>query len=172
MVFNSVLKLHAFFSISLLLLDHSHGTQLVIGSYNIILIYNAFQCAGIFELVPSGQVYVCTGPQKRLEVVCSSSESSFLEWNLTFPASNNRYFTRSISNTNVVGYVSPFTVGNVMFEFAITKNPLTSRASANLISPVLNGSVIICREPYNTAIGSSAALVLHVVDATTAGLSV
>ena len=168
MVFESVLKLHAFFSISLLLLNHSHGTQLEIT----ILIYNAFLCIGIFELVPSGQVYVCTGPQNRLEVVCSSSESRFLEWNITFPALNDRYYTRSISDTNVIRRVSPFTVENVMFEFAITKNPLTSRASANLISPILNGSVIMCRELSNTAIGNSAELVLHVVDATIAGLSV
>ena len=166
MVFDSVLKLRTFISISLLLLDHSHGTQLVL-VVTIFIYYNALRRTGIFELVPSGQVYVCTQSDlNQLEVVCSSNESRFLEWSITFPASNN--YMRSIWDTNVAGYVRPLTVGSVTFEFTITKNPLTSRVSASQISPILNGSVIMCRE----AIGNSAELVLHVVDATTAGLSV
>ena len=115
------------------------------------------QCTGIFELVPSGEVYVCTDLPNQFEVVCSSSDGSFLEWNLTFPASNDHSFIRIISDSNVVGYVSPVEVGSVMFEFAIAKNPWTSRASANQISRALNRSIIMCRELYN-ANGNSAEL--------------
>ena len=116
-------------------------------------------------------MYVCTDDTNQLEAVCSSSNSRFLEWNFTFPESSNLSFIRIISESNDVGFVSPFTVGNVRFEFTITKDPLTTRASANQISSVLNGSVIVCRERYITN-GSSAELVIHVLDATTTGLSI
>ena len=124
----------------------------------------------MFELIPSGEVYVCTGPN-QLEVVCRSNTSSFLEWNLTVTA-NSRSYTRYISKENVVGYVSPLQIDDIEFEFSLTKNPLTSKALANQIPPILNGSVIMCRELPDTTSGNSAKLVLHVVNTATAGLSV
>ena len=116
-------------------------------------------------------MYVCTG-QNQFEVVCSSSASDFLEWNLTFPALNNFPYIRIISKTNVVGFATPIKVESVEFMVTVTQNPLTSRASANQISPVLNGSMILCREQYQNAeiSGNSAEVVIHVVNSTTAGL--
>ena len=124
----------------------------------------------MFELIPSGEVYVCTGPN-RLEVVCRSNDSSYLEWNLTVTA-NSRSYTRYISKENVVGSVSPIQIDDIEFEFSLTKNPLMSIALANQIPPILNGSEIMCRELPDTASGNSAKLVLHVVNTATAGLSV
>ena len=136
-----------------------------------LLFYDVLQYSGIFELVPSGEVYVCTG-QSQLEVVCSSSASDFLEWNLTFPALNNFPYIRILSKTTVAKSVRPIRVESVEFMVTVTQNPLTSRASANQISPVLNGSMILCREQYQNAEirGNSAEVVIHVVNSTTAGL--
>jgi hypothetical protein len=125
----------------------------------------------MFELVPSGEVYVCTGPN-RLDVVCRSNYSSFLEWNLTLPAPDSRSYTRLISTSNVVGFVSPLDVGSIEFDFEVTKNPLTSVASTSQIPSILNGTVLMCRELPDTASGNSAELVLHVVNTATAGWSV
>jgi hypothetical protein len=156
-------------------------------SYISLILNNSYlyffaQCTGTFELVPSGEVYVCndTGPNNRLEVVCRSNYSRFLKWNLTFPAAalnseNINSFTRRISSNNRAGYVSPLQQGNnniIDFEFAVTQNPLTSVASTNQISPVLNGSIIMCTEDPDTTNSNSAELVLHVVNTATAGLSV
>ena len=129
------------------------------------------QYSGIFELAPSGEVYVCTG-QNQFEVVCSSSASDFLEWNLTFPALNNFPYRRILSKTTVAKSVRPIRVESIEFMVTVTQNPLTSRASANQTSPVLNGSMIMCREQYfNTELsGNSAEVVVHVVNSTTAGL--
>ena len=114
---------------------------------------------------------MCPG-LSQLEIVCSSGESPFLEWNLTFPAVNGT-FIRAISQTNVAGTVTPIQVGNIKFTFAITKHPLTSRVSSNLISPILNGSIIMCVEWDTQGImGRSSEVVLHVVDTTAAGLCV
>lgn len=124
---------------------------------------------GIFELVPSGEVFVCPG-LNQLEVVCSSDERSFLELNLTFPMVNGT-FRRIISDTNVARTVSPIQVGNIEFTFTITRSPLTSRVLANWTSLVLDGSKIWCAEQDNThGMGQRPEVVLHIVDTTTAGL--
>ena len=121
----------------------------------------------MFELIPSGEVYVCTGPN-QLEVVCRSNDSSYLQWILTIPA-NSQSYTRSILENNVAGFVSPLELDGITFEFLITKNinPLTSIALANQVLPILNDSTIMCRELV--ANGKSAELVLHVVNTATAG---
>ena len=127
----------------------------------------------IFELLPNGEVFMCPG-LNHLEVVCRSDESSFLQWNLTFPALNYTSSTRIISSSNMVGTVTPLTVENdIMFKFIIISQPpgdlLASRLSVNLISPILNGSIIMCAE-RGTGMDRSSEVVLHVVNAN-AGLS-
>jgi hypothetical protein len=49
---------------------------------------------------------------------------------------------------------------------------LTSVASTTKVSPVLNGSIIMCTEDPDTTNSNSAELVLHVVNTATTGLSV
>ena len=120
----------------------------------------------MFELIPSGEVYVCTGPN-RLEVVCRSNDSRYLQWTLTIPA-NSRSYIRSILENNVAGFVSPLELDDITFEFLVTKNdPLTSTALANQVLPILNDSTIMCRDEN----GNSAKLVLHVMNTAAAGLS-
>ena len=116
---------------------------------------------------------MCPG-LNHLEVVCRSDESSFLQWNLTFPALNYTSSTRIISSSNMVGTVTPLTVENdIMFEFVIISqppgDPLASRLSVNLISPILNGSIIMCAE-RGTGMDRSSEVVLRVVNVN-AGLS-
>ena len=111
----------------------------------------------------------CPGPN-QLEVVCSSDESSYLSWNLTFPALDLS-FMRLISSTNTVGSVNSVEVENIEFEFAINTHPLTSRMSTNLISPILNGGIFICAELDSLGyVNRTSEMILHVIN-TTAGLS-
>ena len=110
----------------------------------------------MFELIPSGEVYVCTG-QNQLKVVCRSNDSGYLEWNLTIPA-YSRSYTRYILEDNVAEFVSPLELDGITFNFSLTKNPLhlMSTALANQILPILNDSEIMCRELPDTASGNSA----------------
>ena len=126
-----------------------------------------------FELLPTGEVFVCPG-LNHLEVVCRSDESSFLLWNLTIPTMNYTD-TRTISSSNMVGTVPSLVVeNNVMVEFTIISqppDPLAFRISVNLITPILNGSIIICAEQgTRLSMDRSSEVVLHVVN-TNAGLS-
>ena len=123
----------------------------------------------IFEFLPSGEVMACPGPN-QLEVVCSSDESSYLSWNLKFPALDLS-FMWLISSTNTVGSVNSVEVENVEFEFAINTYPLTSRMSANLISLTLNGGIFMCAELDSLGyVNRTSEMILHVIN-TTAGLS-
>lgn len=132
-----------------------------------------FEClfTAAFELLPTGEVFVCPG-LNQLEVVCRSDESSFLLWNLTLPALNVTD-TRTISSTNMVGTVPSLEVeNNVVVKFIIISqppDPLASRISINLITPILNGGIIMCAE-RSTSMDQSSEVVLHVVN-TNAGLS-
>ena len=122
----------------------------------------------MFELIPSGEVYVCTGPN-QLKVVCRSNDSRYLKWALTIPAtSRSEPYTRCILDNNVAGFVSHLELDDITFEFLITDNDtLMSTALANQVHPILSDSTIMCRDEN----GNSAKLVLHVVNTTTAGLS-
>ena len=160
---------NAYISVSLLLLEYSNGMS---WWWNCNSMFH-FECLFIaaFELLPTGEVFVCPG-LNHLEVVCRSDESSFLLWNLTIPALNYTD-TRIISSSNMVGTVTSLIVeNNVMVEFMIISqppDPLASRISVNLITPILNGSIIMCAE-RGTSMDRSSEIVLHVLN-TNAGLS-
>ena len=123
---------------------------------------------GIFELIPTGKLLVCPG-QNQLEVICSSGESSFLEWNLTFPVFGEPLLTdtRVIASTNAVGRVNGLQVERVLFTFNIISiSPLASRLSWNETTPILNGSSIMCTE-RDTGMDRKSELILDVVNTTT-----
>lgn len=122
---------------------------------------------GAFQLIPSEDILVCPGEQ--VDITCTTSDSTFLEWNVTIP-----YFsvsqTRAISSTNMVDFVSPLQVSSVMFTFEITsRTPLMSVLSIDSTTSDLNGTRIICTERTFTT-DRVADIVLQVIDTNTTGL--
>ena len=114
-------------------------------------------------IVPTEDVLLCPG--EGLEVICRTSDSSFLEWNLTIPHIGHSEI-RAISSSNRVGKVSPFKVAFVGFMFTITaRAPLTSKLSVNSTTADLNGTIVMCTE-QGTATDRSADIILHVKDTT------
>ena len=73
----------------------------------------------------------------------------------------------------MIGTVTSLEVdNNVVVEFIIVSqppDPLASRISINLITPILNGSIIMCAE-RGTSMDRTSEVVLHVVN-TTEGIS-
>ena len=118
---------------------------------------------GVFELVPTEEVSVCPGNQ--LELTCSTSESMFLQWNLTIPHYEVTD-TRVISASNMVGTVTPLQVPSVAFTFSITSaSPLTSNLLINSTTGNLNDTKIICTE-RGSDLDRSSETNLHIINTT------
>lgn len=156
-----ILCIHAIF---FLLFKHSVGkSKIPLVRVISVFDYHNYLHAGIFEIVPTEDVLLCPG--ERLEVICRTSDSLFLEWNLTIPHVGLSE-TRTISSSNRVRMVPPLKVAFVGFMFTITRiSPLTSKLSVNSTTADLNGTIIMCTE-RDTASDRSADIILHVKDTT------
>ena len=118
-------------------------------------------CTGIFKIVPSGQVFVC--PERQFHMMCSSNDSSFLQWNVTIPYYNVTN-TRVISASNMVGHITPLQVPSVTITFVIpSTSPLISKLSVNSTTTNLNGTNIECTE-RDTEMDRSHEVMLHVIN--------
>ena len=123
---------------------------------------------GGFELHPTnGTLLVC--PSKQVEISCSTSESAFLEWNITIPHFHLSQ-TRAISSSNSALFASPLELPSVLFTFAITsKSPLMSKLVINSTTFELNGTKVLCRERANPVMDRSAEIELQIINTDTTG---
>ena len=100
--------------------------------------------AGVFDLVPSEDVFLCPGQQ--LELNCATTDSDFLQWNVTIPQFNISE-QRTISSSNTVGSVASLNINSFIFTFEIpSRSPLTSRLFIDPVVAALNGTTIMCTE--------------------------